>query len=1549
MPAEAVQGFRLSPQQQHLWRLQQGACDTAYQSHCVIRIEGVLKTDALEATVRCLVERHEVLRTGFLSLPGMTLPLQVILSESVPKMTLHDLTGLEQDAQEERFASIAKSASRSGFDVRERVFHASLVSFSSADHRLIICLPAVCADAISLANLAGEVAALYAESLGHDSLSAEALQYADASEWLNQLIESPEAKPGRDYWQLRNSASRFPSRLPVENQKRCGVKFDPKNLARRIEPSDTAAIDGLAASRNAAGRDVLLAALYALLFRLSAETRITIGVAFNGRVDEELDSAVGLFARFVPVECEIEETARFLELVDEVSRLLREAERWQECFDWKTAASVTDDNEPFFPFCFEYLENRASYEAAEVRFSLPAIYSCIDRFKLKLSCTRLDDSMMIGLHYDPTFFSDQVICRLVEEIQTLIDSAVAEPAAAIADLNLIGAQEYCDLAVTPNAAGKQYGDERCVHELMAAQSELTPERAAVIFEDSVLSYGELNRRANQLANYLRAAGVGPDSSVAVLIERSPDLLISLFAVLKAGAAYLPLDTVWPRDRIAFILKDASPAAILTEEKLVSLLPPEAIEIVACVDRDWNEIGLQPGSDVAAGVHSENLAYVIYTSGSTGEPKGVMITHRGFANYVQWSMDAYSVSDGAGTIVHSPVTFDLTVTSLFVPLSAGTCVALLPEDAGPAALVEALRRSGDLSLVKITPAHLEMLNQTVPPAEAGGRTRSFVIGGEALYEESLVFWRQNAPLTRLINEYGPTESVVGCCVYEALAGSDASGPVPIGHAIANTRLYILDSRLRLAPHGVEGELYIGGLGLARGYLNRPDLTAGAFIPEPIGVEPGARLYRSGDVARRLPDGSIEYLGRIDGQVKLRGYRVELGEVEAVLKQHTAVREAAVAIKDLSVADRRLVAYVSTDGSYSLNDSSGGNDLRADLRRWLADRLPEYMLPSTIVALDELPLTRNGKIDRRALQDVPELERSASDSRQRPANELQEVVAGLFARLLSREHVGVHENFFELGGHSLLATRVISGLRQLMEVELPLQIMFDDPTAAGIAEKIERQMRDGAGLAAPPIVPAPRTEDLPLSFAQQRLWFQDQLVPNNPFYNVPAVVRARGSLDIGVLEETLSEVVRRHEVLRTEFGVKHGEPVQVINEPYHVVVPVIELTGLQEEPARAEMERLALQESRTPFDLSTGPLFRTRIIRLGPSDHVVLFTMHHIISDAWSMALLVKEVGYCYERFAAGELPRLDHLSVQYADYSMWQRRWMAGEVLDEHISYWSERLSGELPILELQPGRARPERQTFGGGREIYRMNSPLNHELKTLSIREGVTLFMLLLTGFKVLLHKYSGQEDILVGVDIANRNRAETESLIGFLVNQLVLRTDLSGNPTFRELLRRVRKTALGAYSHQDLPFEKLVEAIRPDRTLKYTPLFQVKFGFDNAPVEPLMLSGIELSMIDIVNQTSRFDLTLTMTEDPEGLLCGFNYNRDLFDRDWVMQMAGQFERLLHHVVAFPDSRLRELKQVLEDADREQLSLKEQEIQQIELLAFKSGKRQSASQQVRQ
>ncbi|HEY6190004.1 MAG TPA: amino acid adenylation domain-containing protein, partial [Pyrinomonadaceae bacterium] len=984
-----------------------------------------------------------------------------------------------------------------------------------------------------------------------------------------------------------------------------------------------------------------------------------------------------------------------------------------------------------------------------------------------------------------------------------------------------------------------------------------PHHIAISSPQRQLTYADLSAAATQLSESLRSLDLPPQTTVAILSDDVTHVITSILGILQAGCAFVPLDPHLPENRLSTMLSIVKPQYFIADShyapliKRITAQATAPVKVICLDDEPWPLNGdgsiarLAFDRDALARTapelenDPERMSYIYFTSGSTGVPKAIAGRLKAIDHFIRWEINRLNLGEGVRVSQLLPLSFDGSLRDIFVPLCAGgtICIPESREEILDARRLSEWLERERVNLVHCVPSLFRTLVNEKAEGERFSELQYILMSGEALLPVDVSKWVSlYGERTQLINLYGPTETTLTKFCYFVQGSDKQRQSIPIGKPIEGVKAFLLDAKGRACPPGMVGEIYIRTPYRTHGYYNQPELTAEVFIQNPFSSDPTDIVYRTGDLARVLDDGNFEYLGRRDQQVKVRGMRVELSEIENLLRAHQSVRDVTVIDREDASGYNYLCAYVvlSEDGD------SGA------LYEYLAAELPDYMMPSAFVEMEELPRTMSGKVDRKGLP-VPGQGRSGMEEEyESPRTPVEEVLAESWAELLGVERVGINDNFFRLGGHSLLATQALTRVREVFNVELPLGQLFQYPTVARLAQSVEKQLHDGQSSPVQPIRIFSRDETLPLSFGQQRLWFLDQLEPGNPAYLMPAALRLDGKLKVSTLEQAFSEIVRRHESLRTNFALVDGQPVQIIAPAQPVTLSITDLSQLATDEREAEARRLAGAEAQRPFDLSAGPLLRVSLLKLAEDEHILLFTMHHIISDGWSIGVLVKEVTTLYEAFSAGQSSSLPELPIQYADFAHWQREWLQGEVLDAQLSYWREQLA-DAPVLQLPTDRPRPAVQSYRGAHHSVRLDAALTDELKRISRQEGVTLFMLLLAAFQTLLSRYSGQEDIVVGSPIANRTRAEVEGLIGFFVNTLVLRTRLEGRPSFREVLGRVREAALGAYAHQDVPFEMLVEELEPERDMSRTPLFQVMFVLQNAPQESVMLSDLSISGVAV------------------------------------------------------------------------------------------------------
>ncbi len=1503
MSESIIEGYRLSPQQQRLWTLQQADAAAPYSAQCVAWLKGPLDAVRLQRVVADVVERYEILRTTVELLPGTTSPVQIIGEAHViwnEPCDLRELDHLQQEKEIEALSLLERDIQDGEAKGQVRV---TLAQLDTDVHALMLSFSAMSIDRAGMKEVVRELSRQYGSSIDE-----EPLQYADLSEWQNELLESVEMESGRQHWQRRELPLPLDVKFPLESRRRGKTQsFSPRTYNVALDARTETLIASLTASRKVSAAAFWLSCWQTLVWRLTGQAELVTGMAFEGRSHGGLENAVGLLTKYLPLHAQLSQGMRFDDLLLESEWQVREAAEWQEYFSWDHTANGNTPN--YYAVCFDFDTAAEEYAAAGLRFSLWREYVYSERFKLKLSIHRSHCT----IHYDASLFEAVDIQSLATQLLRVVESAIASPGAAIDRLELLSDAERNSIVEDYNVTFQAYENLECIHTAIEAQARRRPEATAVTDDEAQMSYGELNARANQIAHLLQELGVGPEVRVGVLMERSVTMIAALLGILKAGGAYVPIDPEYPPQRIAYMLENASVEVLVTQTALLDSLPAHSAQTFN-LDTQAEEIAKQSEENIDSGVQTGNLAYVIYTSGSTGQPKGVGVTHHNTSRLFAATQASFNFDENdVWTFFHS-YAFDFSVWEIWGALVHGGKLVVVPYwiSRAPDDFYRLLCTE-KVTVLNQTPSSFRQLIPVEEAAELYGdlALRLVIFGGEALEFQSLRPWfdRHGDQEPQLVNMYGITETTVHV-TYFSLSIADLyknSGSI-IGSPIPDLRLYVLDNYMRPVPLGVTGELYVGGAGLARGYLNQPALTAERFIADPFGKNAGDRMYRTGDLARNQRGGTLEYLGRADQQVKIRGFRIELGEIETALCRDTLIKEAVVVVIDDESGDKRLVAYVAGEHLPGLGQ----------LRQHLAEQLPDYMIPSQFVTLDKLPLTPNGKIDRRALP-APERGTESVETYVAARTPVEEMMAGIWGEVLGIERVGVTDNFFELGGHSLLATQIISRAREAFGVELQLRTLFESPTVTALADSVEVILKSEAGsaLTVPPIRVTARSGALPLSFSQERLWFLQQLEPQSAFYNVPVAVRLHGALDVGALERTFTEMVRRHEVLRTTFSIADEQPVQLIHEPGPLALPVEDLSALPLEEREREARRLSAAQAQAPFSLATGPLLRVSLLRLGAEEHVLVAVMHHIVSDGWSRGVLIREMMALYEAYRQGQESPLAELPIQYADYAVWQREWLQGAALEEQLSYWREQLAGAPPLLLLPTEKVRPPVQRYAGESLPFSLSEELSQQLTELSRKEGVTLFMTLLAAFQTLLWRYSSEPDVVVGTTIAGRGRRETEELIGFFVNTLVVRTQLNVKEDFRGALRRVREVMLGAYAHQDVPFERLVEELQPARSLSYSPLFQILFSLNSTERGALKLGDVQLEALRSEHRTAKFDLTLSMEAAGARLVGTLIYNTDLYTAERIEKVAQHYERILGEVVSDPGQRIAEIG-VLDEVERQ-------------------------------
>lgn len=1480
-------------------------------------LEGDLNYDAFARAWDLVLERHPVLRTSFVW-KNQKRPLQAVHKRVVAPIVSLDWRGQTRPEQITRLDVQLEAELREGFDfAKAPLMRLWLIRLEDDRYQFVHSFHHILLDEWCISLLLMDFLGHYGSLVRGEKLTREKPRpYRDYIAWL----QKQDINAAESFW--RGYLKNFPTPTPLPYDRL------PEGLADQNEDAadhclylsaDTSARLVDLAQRHRLTVNTFFQGAWALLLSYySSEPEVLFGVTVAGRPTElpGVESILGLFINTLPLRVSMQPNRSLMgwlkDLLAENVRVrqydyapLVQMQRWSEVPRGEALfhSLFVFENAPVDR---ELCEGRIIFKGEEEQYRVHTNYPLTvmgwpgRELGLKIS-------------YDKRLFDADTTAHMIRHFKRLLEAMAERPTARLTDLSPLTQDERRQLLTEWNPIMDAAGDKESsnLSRLFEEQVEKTPEAVAVEYLEEKATYRELNRRANRVAHALIGAEVQPDTVVALLDDRGVDLLTMMLGVFKAGGAYLPFDPHHPVSRLTQVLKLSRSPVVLTSQDYLGRLQEAVAQIDEAsrprfmpIERIFEGAGREENPESRG--RSEHLAYVIYTSGSTGGPKGAMVTRRGLLNNIRSKVSGLALGPADVIAQTASQCFDISVWQFLTALTCGARTNIVPDDTSrdPFHLLTHLERAG-ITILETVPALLQGLLDAASeagsdPAPRLQKLRWVLPTGEALPPPVCRQWLARYPMIPLLNAYGPAECADDVAVHPIHEPPAADTThMPIGRPIERTRLHILNAWLEPVPPGVPGEIYVAGVGVGRGYLQDPARTAEVFLPDRFGDEPGARMYRTGDLARYRRDGAIEFVGRVDQQIKLRGFRIELGEIETHLLSSPLVREAAVLLHTDARGEKRLAAYfVGQEGQ--------GLDVPA-LRELLQSQLPEYMVPAAFVPLPMLPRTPNGKIDRLALTAL-DLGDQFARPYTAPRTATEEILAGIWSDVLDVERVGVHDDFFELGGHSLLATQIMSRIRGTFHVELSLRAVFESTSVAVLAAAVDRAREDGSAVQAPPLVPVVRTGALPASFAQQRLWFLAQLEPDSPFYNLPTGFRLRGKLDVDLLTASLNQVIARHEALRTVFQETDGRPTQVVLSSVIIEIPLVDLCDIPAEEQPAELTKQTEKEAQRIFDLTRGPLIRARVWRIEEEEYVLLMTLHHIISDGWAMDVLIRELVTYYQAGSSGQPAALPPLPVQYADYAVWQRDWMQGDVLETQLAYWKDRLGDAPAALELPTDRPRPTVQTYRGACWEFAVPGELLQQITGFSRRHGLTLYMTLLTAFTALLHHYSGRTSILVGSPVANRLRIELEEMIGLFVNTLVLRTDIPDNPRWIDLLDRVRKEVLDAQTHQDLPFEHLVDALQPERNLSHSPLFQVMFTLQTPAEQSMEAPGLRVDNMEIDPGTALFDLSLDMVVEPDRLSGSFEYNRDLFDESTVTRYADGILKILSSMVAKPEGRVHDV-----------------------------------------
>jgi len=1489
-----IEKYPLSPMQQGmLFEAQYKPGSGVNIEQIVIDLQEDIVVSDLKDAWEQVVSRHAVLRTGF-EWEGLDEPLQVIHEETNLPYSYEDWRNLEERDQESKLDDYLLDDRLSGFELtKPPLLRVSLFRYGEKQYKLIWTFHHILMDGRSFPIILKEVFSIYEAIIsGQDVNLEEPVPFRDYINWLGTLDSSL----AKDYWQELLNGFTAPTQIGFEDQ----LIRKPDSRSRQVACSITLSNEKTAdlikfAEHNQVTLNTLLQGVWAILLsRYSGDDEVVFGVVKSNRysVPDEVHAhaVVGLLINTLPQRVSVSPNNTLRSFLKEIRAQWISLRKFEHAplMDIQAWSDISAGN-PLFESIIGFEDqplnavlqdfggnwvNRDVTLHEKVNFPLMFSGSVDSKFHLKIS-------------FERNRFLDQEIHRMLGHIEGLLDCIIKSPDKKISSLQFLTANEQQQILVEWNKTRFVYPQDKCIHELFEEQVRVSPDKKAVVYRNQYFTYQELNSRSNQVAHYLIQEGVGTEVKVGLSMEQSLELLVGLIGILKAGGIYTPIDPTTPRERLRYLFDDANIDILLTTDRIKENFLEQDVEIIN-IDSDIDFLTKKNTHNPGQVVNPENLVYILYTSGTTGKPKGIAVQHNSLINNLLFTNKQIFKNENIVIPLLFNITFDPSIRHLFDALLRGGTVCLVPHNAisNPQALFQLLN-SQERAGIHCVPSYWKIILEVLETEKLKvnqGIISHLLIGGEKVDKDLVDRTRLFFPEIEIWNIYGPTETTISSTHEQIEIDSD----VYIGKPIANTKVYILDQYLQPVPINVTGNLYIGGVGLARGYLNNPRMTAEKFVPNHFGKEIGTRLYNTGDLVRWTSDGRIDYIGRLDQQVKIRGFRIELGEIEAVLNRRSDIRDSVVVVHGESSDQKKLVAYIVPE-----------QDLKPiidDIQSDLLEHLPDYMLPSNYVFLDTLPLTQSGKIDRNNLplpdQKSPEMGGDIIS----PRTPSEEILVWIWSDVLKLNEISIYDNFFKIGGHSLSAISVVTQIRKFFHVDMQLSTLFESPTIGRLAGQIDRLSE----LRTPPIESLPRENVLPLSFAQKRLWFLDQYENELSAYNVPVAFRIRGRLDVTALEKSIAEIIQRHEVLRTTFSVIENQPVQIINPEPEFKLSIVDLLYLNDERIEIETRQIVEQDARKPFDLTDG-VMRTMLIKLGVEDNILIINIHHIASDGWSQSILYRELKILYEAVTRDIPPQLPFLKIQYADYSVWQRNWLQGGNLEKQLDYWKNQVAG-AEILNLPTDKPHPSVQTYFGESFKFVIPGGQARKLKEITRKNGATLFMTMLSTFKILLSKYSGQLDISVGTPVANRHHTGIENLIGFFINLVVIRTDLSGNPSFNEIIRRVRRISLEAFSNQDIPFELLVSELNRDREQNRSPLFQVGFSMNADLEQELDLHNLQVDSYEIKSISAKYDLWLNLQEAGGSIYGEFIFNTDLFKTETIQLMNTHFLNLIDAFIINPE-----------------------------------------------
>lgn len=1511
--------FPVSFAQARLWfldKFQPG--NPAYNIPLALRLPGPLSLAALERSFNDIIRRHESLRTTFGMVDGN--PVQIVAPSLELKIKLVDLSSSPRDSRESEAIQLGFQEGRYAFDLAAGpLIRVTLIRLGTLDHLLVVVIHHIVTDGWSMGVLYRELSDFY---LGHTtgrmpSIPELPIQYADFAVWQRNWLTGEVLERQVQYWRKQLQGLPAGLDLPLDRPRPATPTLQGAMLAFTADSRLSQALAELGRREDATLFMVLLAAFKVLLHRYTGQDDLVVGSPIANRTRPELEGLIGFFVNTLVLRTRLHAGLSFRQLLQRVREITLGAYAHQDIPFEKLVEELQPERNltqnPLFQVAFTFQNaaaNSTGRSTANQSPQAPALTNGMAKFDMTFSLGESGTELQGFLEYSVDILDGPVMARFLEHYKTLLERIIEDPDRAIGQLVMVSLEEQ-ELLDSGWKSSEILRPSRDICSLIADHALRSPEASALICEGKNLSYAELDGRAGRLARYLAQQGVSPAVRVGIFLEKTADVLTAALAILKSGGVFVPLQTNQPSARLTATLKDASLTMAITEARLSALLGEEVVQL------DFNELAAKLEGEEPfhrANCEPDSLACVLYRS-AHGGPEGVLVPRSALGPKSFGPKLSLSASD---RIVQS-IRFSHEIGALETFAALGTGAGLidlgLPEAFRPRKYAE-LVRDNQVTVICGPAGMVERLAREFP---------------RSLKSVRLILCTDSIPALLRLREMLPPEFIPR--VFGASGSWDEGGinrifPLPTtadqrtrispGELAAGVQIYLLDQYQNGVPEGIVGEVYVDSPYAMKGYAQHADRTALALVPHPFVENAGRRLFATGELARRHGDDGLEYRGLRDGRIVVRGIRVQPEDIEAEFAGHPKVADVGlIGLEKTGVQEPELVALVVP--------AMGETVLSDELKQYLQTRLPEEMLPARVSIVEKIPRDPEHKIRRDALRRMAESTSATAPAVfVAPRTEMEHRIAEIWSQTLGRERVGIHDNFFSLGGHSLIATQVVARICDAFQIDFPLRRLFETPTIAELAVLLEQTVRDAGGTTQkrkviPPLLAGVRGPRIPLSFAQQRLWFLDQFEPDSAFYNIPAALRLPGPLSVHALQQALNSVISRHESLRTSFAVQDGEPSQVVSPPFHLSLETIDLGYLPPQQREEKARELSALHAHRPFNLHQGPMIRAQLLRLAGTDHILLLCVHHIASDGWSMEVLFRELAALYMARLTGQPANLPELPVQYPDFAIWQRGWLKGDLLQEQLQYWKRQLEGAPGLLQLPTDRPRPAVQIFRGGMHLFSLPAALLDKVKALTEATQSTLFMALLSAFKLLLYRYTGQEDLVVGTPIANRTRPELENLVGFFVNTLVLRTRVHGGFSFRQLLGRVREVTLGAYSYQDIPFEKLVEELQPERSLSYNPLFQVMFAMQN--MGKVVQASVEQNTggAAIGTGVAKFDLTSFMLETTQGIQAGFEYNSDLFDGVTVARLARHYETLLHAAIAEPDQPIGQL-----------VMLSEAEIQQI-------------------